>query len=36
MVKMKVTTEGEHVINSIWDVVAAKGFEKILLQYGGT
>jgi len=28
MVKMKVTTEGEHVINDIWDVVAAKGFEK--------
>jgi len=28
MVKMKVTTEGEHVINAIWDVVAAKGFEK--------
>ena len=28
MVKMKVTTEGEHVVNAIWDVVAAKGFEK--------
>ncbi len=28
MVKMKVTTEGEHVINDMWDVVAAKGFEK--------
>ena len=28
MVKMKVTTEGEHVINAVWDVVAAKGFEK--------
>ncbi|MEZ5021999.1 MAG: acyl-CoA dehydrogenase [Chitinophagales bacterium] len=28
MVKMKVTTEGEHVINDIWDVVAAKGFER--------
>ncbi len=27
MVKMKVTTEGEHVINAIWDVIAAKGFE---------
>ena len=27
MVKMKVTTEGEHVINNIWDVIAAKGFE---------
>lgn len=28
MVKMKVTTEGEHVINDLWDVIAAKGFEK--------
>ena len=28
MVKMKVTTEGEHVINHLWDVIAAKGFEK--------
>jgi len=28
MVKMKVTTEGEHVINDLWDVLAAKGFEK--------
>ncbi len=28
MVKMKVTTEGEHVVNDIWDVVAAKGFER--------
>ncbi len=28
MVKMKVTTEGEHVINALWDVIAAKGFEK--------
>lgn len=28
MVKMKVTTEGEHVINDLWDVVAAKGFER--------
>ncbi len=28
LVKMKVTTEGEHVINDIWDVIAAKGFEK--------
>ena len=27
MVKMKVTTEGEHVINAFWDVMAAKGFE---------
>jgi acyl-CoA dehydrogenase len=28
MVKMKVTTQGEEVINSLWDVIAAKGFEK--------
>jgi acyl-CoA dehydrogenase len=28
MVKMKVTTEGEHVVNDVWDVIAAKGFEK--------
>jgi acyl-CoA dehydrogenase len=28
MVKMKVTTQGEEVINLLWDVVAAKGFEK--------
>ena len=28
MVKMKVTTEGEKVINLLWDVIAAKGFEK--------
>src|SRR5205807_2977888 len=28
MVKMKVTTQGEDVINLLWDVVAAKGFEK--------
>jgi acyl-CoA dehydrogenase len=28
MVKMKVTTEGEHVINLLWDIIAAKGFEK--------
>ena len=27
LVKMKVTTEGEHVINALWDVIAAKGFE---------
>jgi acyl-CoA dehydrogenase len=26
--KMKVTTEGERVIDLLWDVVAAKGFEK--------
>jgi alkylation response protein AidB-like acyl-CoA dehydrogenase len=26
--KMKVTTEGEVVINLLWDVIAAKGFEK--------
>jgi acyl-CoA dehydrogenase len=28
IVKMKVTTEGEAVINALWDVIAAKGFEK--------
>ncbi len=28
MVKMKVTSEGESVINHLWDVIAAKGFEK--------
>ena len=28
IVKMKVTTQGEDVINHIWDVIAAKGFEK--------
>ncbi len=27
-VKMKVTTQGEDVINHLWDVIAAKGFEK--------
>jgi acyl-CoA dehydrogenase len=26
--KMKVTTEGERTIDLIWDVIAAKGFEK--------
>jgi len=26
--KMKVTTQGEEVINLLWDVIAAKGFEK--------
>jgi acyl-CoA dehydrogenase len=26
--KMKVTTEGEKVIASLWDVIAAKGFER--------
>jgi len=26
--KMKVTTEGERVIDGLWDVVAAKGFEQ--------
>jgi acyl-CoA dehydrogenase len=26
--KMKVTTEGERVIDHLWDVIAAKGFEK--------
>jgi acyl-CoA dehydrogenase len=28
LVKMKVTTEGEAVINRLWDVIAARGFEK--------
>jgi acyl-CoA dehydrogenase len=28
MVKMKVPTQGETVINLIWDVIAARGFEK--------
>lgn len=28
VVKMKVTTQGESVINHLWDVIAAKGFEK--------
>ncbi len=27
-VKMKVTTQGEEVINLLWDVIAAKGFES--------
>ena len=30
LVKMKVTTQGEEVINLLWDVIAAKGFEKDL------
>jgi len=28
MVKMKVTREGENVIELLWDIIAAKGFEK--------
>jgi acyl-CoA dehydrogenase len=28
MVKMKVTTQGEQVIDLLWDVIAARGFEK--------
>ncbi len=28
MVKMKVTREGEEVVNLLWDVIAAKGFEN--------
>jgi len=28
VVKMKVTTQGEDVINHLWDVIAARGFEK--------
>jgi acyl-CoA dehydrogenase len=27
IVKMKVTTQGEEVVNLLWDVIAAKGFE---------
>ncbi len=28
LVKMKVTTQGEEVVNLLWDVIAAKGFER--------
>jgi len=28
VMKMKVTTQGEEVINLLWDVIAAKGFEE--------
>jgi acyl-CoA dehydrogenase len=28
VVKMKVTTQGEQVINLLWEVIAARGFEK--------
>ncbi len=28
LVKMKVTVQGEEVINLLWDIIAAKGFEK--------
>jgi acyl-CoA dehydrogenase len=28
VVKMKVTSQGEDVITTLWDVIAAKGFEK--------
>jgi acyl-CoA dehydrogenase len=28
IMKMKVTTQGEEVINLLWDAIAAKGFEK--------
>lgn len=28
LTKMKVTTEGERVIDDLWDVMAAKGFER--------
>ncbi len=28
VVKMKVTTQGEDVINAMWDAIAARGFEK--------
>jgi len=30
MVKMKVTTQGEQVMDLLWDVIAARGFEKDL------
>jgi acyl-CoA dehydrogenase len=30
--KMKVTLQAEEVINLLWDVIAAKGFEKTLLH----
>ena len=30
VVKMKVTTQGEEVITLLWDVIAARGFEKDL------
>ncbi|MCB2188393.1 MAG: acyl-CoA dehydrogenase [Deltaproteobacteria bacterium] len=28
MVKMKVTMQGEEVIDALWDIIAARGFEK--------
>ena len=28
MVKMKVTTQGEEVINLLWDIIAAKGSRR--------
>jgi acyl-CoA dehydrogenase len=28
LVKMKVTSQGEQVINLLWDIIAAKGFDK--------
>jgi acyl-CoA dehydrogenase len=28
VMKMKTTTQGEEVINLLWDIIAAKGFEK--------
>jgi len=30
LVKMKVTSQGEEVIDLLWDIIAAKGFEKDL------
>jgi acyl-CoA dehydrogenase len=30
--KAKVTSEGERVIDLLWDVIAARGFERHLLQ----
>jgi acyl-CoA dehydrogenase len=31
IMKMKVTTQGEEVINHLWDIIAAKGFEKNMI-----
>ena len=31
LVKMKVTMQGEEVINLLWDIIAARGFEKDLV-----
>ncbi len=31
LVKMKVTSQGEEVMNLLWDIIAARGFEKDLI-----